>query len=774
MKGRRLLALSVLAIALACKDQSSPTEPRVLSAPTGPAGAISDGAHDGNPDFFFLPPMVSNPVGHQNYEAGRFNDALGPRLTIEICRLQSAPVDANGNPVATDCATGVPLVKKFDAGTVQLQGTAPDGHYQAQWNTRESILDVTSYYRIKILVEGSATPLGFADIDPMENKSQLKNARTGELIALIDDSTLPIKFRVEKSALCNPGETLCTSTIVTNHTPDGEPQIVRIFGADGSAIAGVLIPDGFLPETGPQSVVLTIDRVNTGANDVPAGTQAIPCHANLPLQQFNSCFHFSTIPELAAINEEGHQFLKQLTVAVCFVLNDMEDPREPWVQLWSSEEGGEDTKPLPSASATQILAGPGGEACGENLTVATAPSNGFVRLASAGWKKVKGGLGQLFGVKTAYAVDVGLGGLTWDMSNIGPALTAQIQRYTATDLTLGPGATTTSTARIVGTRVHNDGPLTTGIGGLPVTFTVAANNGSLKLIGSEEPGASQVTSITNTNPINPESPTSGGGFAPVNWTLPTVPGTYTLTATGPATGGPITFTATVPESEIGLNVISGPWVNENPETGGIVSVNMGPDEEEGFELQAFGNCSPWDCDWGVTSANTTAWTGSQQITGFWDQGFATRTQTITYLSSSRIQVVTATDFTEADGRPDYTLTEFFERPSLALLGRGWVNTASEGAGITRVSIGVEGTAATVQAWGSCQPTDCDWGVATANTSPWNSSHTIIAVWEQGYATRTMAIQFMSFDFVWVRTLTDFTEEDGRPDYVLNEYFRLDT
>ena len=545
MKGRRLLALSVLAIALACQDRNSPTEPRGLSAPTGPAGAISDGAHGGNPDFFFLPPMVSNPVTNSNYEAARFNATLGPLLTIEICRLQSAPVDANGNPLTTYCATGVPLVKKFATGTVQLQGTATDGHYQAQWNTRESNLDVTQYYRIKILIEGSTTPLGFADIDPLENKSQLKNARTGEVISLIDDSTLPIKFRVEKSALCNPGESLCTSTIVTNHTPNGEPQIVRIFGDDGSAIAGVLIPDGFLPETGPQSVVLTIDRVNTGVNNVAAGTQSIPCHANLPLQQFNSCFHFSTIPELATLNEEGHQFLKQLTVAVCFVLHDLEDPREPWVQLWSSEEGGEDAKPLPSASATQILAGPGGEACGENLTVASTPSNGFARFASAGWKKVKGGLGLVFGVKTAYAVDVGLGGLTWDLSNIGPALTAQIQRYTDTDLTLGPGATTTSTARIVGTRVHNGGPLTTGIGGLPVTFTVAANNGSLKLIGSELPGASVLTSITNTNPINPESPTSGGGFAPVNWTLPTVPGTYTLTATGPATGGPVTFTATV-------------------------------------------------------------------------------------------------------------------------------------------------------------------------------------------------------------------------------------
>jgi hypothetical protein len=658
MKGRRLLTLSVLAVALGCQDQNSPTAPAAAKAPPTPSSMISDGAHGGNPDFFFLPPMVSNPVNDLNYEAGRFNETLGPRLTVEVCLLQGPPVNALGQPVATDCVVGAPPVKKFAAGSVQLLGM-PDGFYQVSWNTRESTLDVTKYYRIRVLIEGSTTELGFADIDPMENKSQVKNTRTGEVIALIDDSTLPIKFRVEKSALC-PGENLCTSTIVTNHTPNGEPQIVQVQGSDGSYVAGVLIPDGFLPSTGPQSVVLTITRVNTGANDVAAGTQAIPCHANLPLQQFNSCFNFSTIPELAAINEEGHQFVKAITVGVCFVLHDAEDPREPWVQLWSSEEGGEDTKPLPSASATQILTGPAGESCGENLVASNSRSSGLANLASAGWKKLKGGLGMVFGIKTAYAIDVGLGGLSFDLSNIGPALTAEIRRHTDTDLTLGPGATTTSTARIVGTRVHNGGPLTTGIGGLPVTFTVAPGHGSLRLLGSEAPGASQVTSITNTNPINPESPTSGGGFAPVNWTLPETPGTYTLTANGPATGGPVTFTATVPEPDIGLSVLNGSWINEDQELGNITRINIGV-EGNSATVEQFGRCVPTDCPFGVVDGNTSQWGSLQVLNAFWDHGFATRTEGITLLSPTRIMIVMFTDFTEADGRTDYTITEFFTK-----------------------------------------------------------------------------------------------------------------
>lgn len=656
MHGRRLLALSVLAIALGCQDQKSPTAPAAAKAPPDPSAIISDGAHGGNPDFFFLPPMVSNPVNNPNYEAGKFNSALQPSLTVEICLLQASPVNAQGLPVATDCVAGAAPVKKFPAGTVRLQG-APDGHYQVLWNTRESNLDVTKYYRIKVLIEGSQIPLGIADVDPMTNKSQWQNSRTGEVIALIDDSTLPIKFRVEKSALC-PGENLCTSATVTNDNPNGDFQIVRVEGNAGP-IAGVLVPDGFLPPNGPQSVVFTISRVNTGANNAGTGTQATPCHSNLPLQQFNGCFHFSTIPELAAINERGDQFTLAITVAVCFTLVDTEDAREPFVQLWSSDVGGQDTKPLPSASATLILTNAGATNCGDNLIAVNQSSNAFTRLATAGWGKVKAGLSGLFGVRTAYAVDVGLGGLTFDLSNIGPALTAQIQRYTGTGLTLGPGATTTSTARIVGTRVHNGNPLTTGIGGLPVTFTVAAGNGTLRLIGSEAPPATTLTSITNTNPIDPESPVSGGGFAPVNWTMPTVPGTYTLTANGPATGGPVTFTATVPAPPIiGLNALNGYWQNENPATGDVTTVVIAV-EGSSASVHSYGACYPTDCDWGTRDANTTAWASSQQITASWDFGFKVSTQTITWLSARRIRVSTFNDYTVGDGRTDYTATEFF-------------------------------------------------------------------------------------------------------------------
>lgn len=560
MKGRSLCALSALALVVACQDQKGPTAP-ARNAPTDPSALISDGAHGGNPDFFFLPPMVSNPVGNPNYEPGKANVTLAPSLSVVICQLQSAPVDANGLPLVTDCVAG-PAVKTFPAGTVQLQGGAPDGFYQVVWHTQESNLDVTRYYRIKVKVQGSSTPFGAADIDPVANMKEFKNVRTGEVIPLNDDSSLPIKFRIENAGgptLCD-GIPLCTSVVVTNDNPNDDKTVVQVQGNNGP-IAGGVFPDGWLPPGGPQNVIVTIKNFNTGSNNVGDGTQSTPCHAGLPVEQFNACFTFTTTPHLDGLAPGGHQFMKFVTVVTCYVLHDTEDPREPWVQQWSSGPT-EPPHPLPSVSDALVLTAPTEHNCGTNfdpiITSNTVGSSSLTRLASEGWRAVKGAVDEFLTVKTAYAVDLGLGGSTLDFSNIGPALTAQIQAITST-VTVTQGSSATVTARIVGTQKHNGDPLgdttatgfTRGIPGLPVTFTLAPGNGTLTPIGGEG-SVTQATVLTS-----PLIDAGSGGFASVNWTPPSTPGTYTMTANGPATGGPVTFTATVTPVIIGFNYLPG-------------------------------------------------------------------------------------------------------------------------------------------------------------------------------------------------------------------------
>ena len=689
MKGRRLLALTGLALAFGCVDNKTPTAPR-LAAPSDPSAIISDGAHGGNPDFFFLPPMVPLPLHNPNFELGKFNNTLKPSLTIEICELKNQNMNAQGLPTnGTGCvgtdrfepgSGGTPL-KTFAPGSVKLVNLPirefgwwnlfnlpPDGFYYVLWDTRQSNLDVNKYYRIKVFINGSRVPLGIADVDPMSSLRQWKYSLTGEVIQLIDDVLLPIPFRVEKSALC-PGVSLCTSVTVTNDVK----QIIRVQSADGSFIAGVLIPPGFLPPPpGPQSVVLTISRVNTGANNVGAGTQAIPCHTGLPLQQFNSCFNFSTIPELATIEgTPGHQFVFPINVAVCFILHDTEDSRAPWVQLWSSDEGGVNAKPLQSAVDLEILAGPSGHTCGNQLVGFNSQPGGFRGLASAGWGKLKGGLGRVFGVQTAYAVDVGLGGLAFDLSNIGPALTAEMRRSSPEAVTVQPGGLATPAVTVVGTKVHNGNLLgavdvegyTRGIPGLPVTFTVAPGSGTLTPSGSVN--AEQVTQLTTYTGLPVESELGGGG-ASVDWHPPRVAGTYRLFAKAQArVGSPPTsidtigFTAVVPL--IGLNALQGSWSNSDPQAIGITRLNIAV-EGSAASVHAWASCGGGECDWNPADAtNTSAWLTEQKVVAFWDQGFATRTQTITWLTPTTLKVVTFTHFVPPDTRTDYTLIETFTK-----------------------------------------------------------------------------------------------------------------
>jgi len=336
MEGRYLFALSALALVLACQDQKVPTAP-ARNAPTDPSALISDGAHCStsgvtcNPDFFFLPPMVSNPVGSSNYDPGMANAALAPSLSVEICQLSGSPVDAGGSPVAVVC---VATVKTFPAGTVQQQGGTSDGYYQVLWHTQESNLDVNLFYRINVMIAGSNTPLGVADIDPVSNMKEFKNVRTGEVIPLNDDSSLPIKFRIEKNGSPCVGNILCTEQTVTN-----TGGTVKVLGNAG-ALAGAFFPPGWLPPGGPQSVLVAISHVNTGSTK-PDGTQAIQCHQNLPLQQFDDCFKFTTFPKLGpnSTTFPGHQFQKYVTTAVCYVLYNNEDVRSDWVQLWASDNG---------------------------------------------------------------------------------------------------------------------------------------------------------------------------------------------------------------------------------------------------------------------------------------------------------------------------------------------------------------------------------------------------------------------------------------------------
>lgn len=158
--------------------------------PTGPGDepvpgfSIVDGAHNaGNPHFYFLPPLVSNPNA-----SGQFDPAGNPR--IEICEW--GVVSCIGAPIAVFTMTTGP-------GGEVISLDEEGERYKANWHSKDFDLDAAKTYRIQVLV--GSQELGHADVDVVNSGNELKNVNTGEYIALKDGRTLPIGFRIEVGAV---------------------------------------------------------------------------------------------------------------------------------------------------------------------------------------------------------------------------------------------------------------------------------------------------------------------------------------------------------------------------------------------------------------------------------------------------------------------------------------------------------------------------------------------------------------------------------------------
>ena len=178
MRSARLYSLLLLALA-ACTGDDLVTGPG--SPISTPSFVISDGAHAGNPHFFFLPPMVPAPS-----PTGTFDATQQPE--VKICQLVS------GACVATVAV----FTMSTGPGSETIRVVPADQHYIVNWHTDRFGLTIGATYRINVLIGNQV--LGFADVVPI-GTGKAKNAVTGDDIALKDGSTLPIKFRIEHGAV---------------------------------------------------------------------------------------------------------------------------------------------------------------------------------------------------------------------------------------------------------------------------------------------------------------------------------------------------------------------------------------------------------------------------------------------------------------------------------------------------------------------------------------------------------------------------------------------
>ena len=422
MRPARLLVVVAGFVLVACQSD------RPVSSHGGRISAdISDGAHQancltasgtcvpGNAHFFFLPPMVKAPT-----TTGTFNPSLAPSVTI--CQLAGSVCFANTS---------------FSPGAAQVD--VAGRQYKVNWNTDAATVLVGQTYRI--IVSTSGVELGFADVMPVTNGSQLKNIDTGEFIGLVDGRTLPIRFRIEQGATC-VGRTDCLEQIVGPN-----PDLRLNVQTPPTLLAAVSFPPGYLT----QAVTLTIVPVSEGCF---AGSNPPP-----PFAAFG-CYSFTTSPRVdnplncAAQPGEGpgtaDDNARCARVEVCPTLAPG-DANYHDLRLYKSDPG------IPAA---QLAEAPAMllDACAPWVP----PGGGFglgkrrvIDLALKQWHGVVNAIGRLVMPQPLFGAAAmshrGLGGLTCCFSNIGWALTAHL----------------------VGASVS---PTTLNIGGLEGTATVSVSN----------------------------------------------------------------------------------------------------------------------------------------------------------------------------------------------------------------------------------------------------------------------------------------------------------
>jgi len=293
MQRLALVMTAIAVLTVGCKEQ------RILQPPAsaGPAYMVSDGAHNGNAHFFFLPPLEPDPSAL--FHPGTFNAGLSP--VVEVCPLTGDP--SGGAPV--DCMTsGGNPVLVFGPAPMALDAT--NERYTRNWDTKSPTqLDPSKFYRILVRGASRGTALGFLDVDPVDQG--LKNLRTGEVVRFQNGRTLPIKVRIEDGAFgsTNPDhvERLVgnVATTVTTNT-----------GSAGASFPANWLPQGAL-DAGITQVVLIIERIPVGP-----GTNDPMCLQSGLLER-EGCYRFRTDPDL----HDFGPFSQLVTAGVCFEAPDL-------------------------------------------------------------------------------------------------------------------------------------------------------------------------------------------------------------------------------------------------------------------------------------------------------------------------------------------------------------------------------------------------------------------------------------------------------------------
>ncbi|HKW40420.1 MAG TPA: CARDB domain-containing protein [Gemmatimonadales bacterium] len=427
MKRWPYAALAIAALT-GCTEQRM-TQPSVMR----PLALILDGAHNGDPNFFFLPPLVPNPVNDPHFIASAFDGTLSP--TVEVCRL-------TGDPRAGTvfCVVGAALV----FGPVNATLDATNQQYQVNWDTKSpTLLDPTQFYRIRVRGAAGKSVLGSIDVDPVDQG--MKNLKSGDVVQFQDGRTLPIKFRIQQGEQCTFSPDCVTQTVGA-----GGAIIVTSEAGGGVTGAGVNIPAGAL--NAGEEITVTISKLTTQ-----------PCLPNFDLAQFEECYRFTANPPLSARTPPNTgRFNTDVVLAICVDLPlGITIDQEGLLQLHAFD-GAPGTRALPNASAAFLPCEPN-----------RFPPAGGIGVRP-GWSGMLDRLVAFAAPQPAYAVMVhsGLGGSSCCFSDVTWALPAQDAINDGDGQTAAPGQPVATPPSVKVTDANNN-----PVAGATVHFRIASTGG---------------------------------------------------------------------------------------------------------------------------------------------------------------------------------------------------------------------------------------------------------------------------------------------------------
>src|SRR5438876_2683215 len=526
MKRWQLAVVAIAAIS-AC------TEQQVTRPPVGrPTALVLDGAHNGDPEFFFLPPLVPDPSTDPNFDPTKFDATLAP--TVEVCRLTGDP---RSGPVF--CVANAALV----FGPVNAILDLTSQQYRVNWDTKSpTLLDPSQFYRIRVRGAAGKSVLGSLDVDPVDQG--IKNLRSGDVVQFPDGRTLPTKFRIEQGERCT-----FNADCVTQVVGAGGAIIITSEAGGGVTGGAVAIPPDALDPG--EEITVTISRLDRQ-----------PCLPQIDIAQFEGCFQFTADPPLSARTHNPGRFNTDVVVEICVELPlTITQAQEGLLQLHAFDAA-QGVRALPNASAAFLP-------CEPNRF--PFPPGGLG--ARPGWRGILDRVAAFAVPQPAYAsmVHLGVGGSSCCFSDIGWALPAKMAILVGDDQLAALGdavatppavlVTDANNAPVAGATVHFRIP-TTGAGSVTPTQVVTGADGVAR--------ADSWVLAAGTNSL--EAFATGIGPTP---TFPIV--------SGPLSEGVVTFTAAgVPPGTILVRPSSGGVTTQS----GNSNVSLPLTQPSGLSMQS--------------------------------------------------------------------------------------------------------------------------------------------------------------------------------------------